>query len=266
MQIFERHILGARCQSTIYAPLVQTQPSSPHNHQVITQRRHKFSIYEISQKKHSKMKSQRSIIISRKVVIPPTTSLSQPKSHPITHLTRLLLPRIIKHPSSKNIHLSVRIQPHHPFRTTFPTPAPSATDRGISIIIAARLASRANGNRNTLYRAAMFVATRVHAVIDGEVAADQIGAHGCIFARQGLGFVDDIRLVFAVVDPRNACVPSCCGVSFVGWFWPAAAATEAWTVLIGLLLWGSMLGIERLELVVGLRVKGRSCKGDILAR
>jgi hypothetical protein len=45
--------------------------------------------------------------------------------------------------------------------------------------------------------------------------------------------VDCVRLILAVVHPRYAGVPSRCGVGFVGWFWPAAAAAEACGVLIG---------------------------------
>jgi len=185
----------------------------PQIHQGMVQHKHNFSIYESSQKNTRKKHH-----ISRKVVSPSQIS---PAELP------LLPPRIIKHSTSRNSNLSLCIQPHHLLRTTPPTPAPPTTDRGISIVIAARLAARANGNRDALHGAAVFVATRIHAVVDGEIAADQVCAHGGVFARQCFGFVDGIRLVFAVVDSRYACVPCCCGVGFVGWFWPATAATEA---------------------------------------
>lgn len=52
----------------------------------------------------------------------------------------------------------------------------------------------------------MVMPRRVHAVVDGEIAADQVRAHGGVFAgyrRRGTGCV---RLVLAVVDPHDAAV------------------------------------------------------------
>lgn len=88
----------------------------------------------------------------------------------------------------------------------------------------------------------MVMAGGIHAVVDGEVAADEIGAHGGVFAGQGLGFVDYVGLVFAVVDADDAGVAGfggsggfgCCGcwgggygVGFVEGIGPVAAFAEA---------------------------------------
>jgi hypothetical protein len=79
------------------------------------------------------------------------------------------------------------LRPHHPLRTTPTTPTtPTATDRGIRIIIAARLASRTNGNRNSLHNAAVVMTRRVHTVVDGEIAANQVRAHSGAFAGENL--------------------------------------------------------------------------------
>lgn len=56
----------------------------------------------------------------------------------------------------------------------------------------------------------MVMTSGIHAIVDGEVAADEVRAHGGVFAGQGLGFVDYVGLVFAVVDADYA------GVAGVG--------------------------------------------------
>lgn len=73
----------------------------------------------------------------------------------------------------------------------------------------------------------MFQTGRVHAVVDGEIAADQVRAHGGVFAGLRLGRTDCVGDVFAVVDADDACVAFWGAVGFVGWFGPVAAAAEA---------------------------------------
>ena len=81
----------------------------------------------------------------------------------------------------------VMIQSHHPLGATPSTPTiPTTTKRGIGVIITTRLASRANGNRDPLHRPAMVVARWNHAVIDGEIAADQVRAHSGALAGEYL--------------------------------------------------------------------------------
>lgn len=72
------------------------------------------------------------------------------------------------------------------------------------------------------------MAGRVHAVVDGEVPADQISSHGSLFAGQEFGLADFIGLVFAVIDPDDAGV-SCAGATvylFVKGLWPTTTATK----------------------------------------
>lgn len=73
---------------------------------------------------------------------------------------------------------------------------------------------------------------RVHAVVDREIAADQVRAHGGVFAGLRLGSAECVCLVLAVVDSDYACVSVWGGEGLVGWLWPVAAAAEAWSVLI----------------------------------
>ena len=98
----------------------------------------------------------------------------------------------------------------------------------------------------------MVMTRGIHTVVDGEVAADEIGAHGGVFAGQGLGLVDYVGLVFAVVDADDAGVAGvgdycsgfcgCCwwwggyGVGFVEGVGPVAALAEAWVLLVELCL------------------------------
>lgn len=72
------------------------------------------------------------------------------------------------------------------------------------------------------------MACRVHAVIDGEVAADQVGTHGGALARKRLVTADTVCSVLAVVDPHGACISAVAYVGVVDWFGPVAAAAEAW--------------------------------------
>lgn len=68
------------------------------------------------------------------------------------------------------------------------------------------MAAGANGDRQALDDGAVALApaSRVHAIVDGEVAADEVGMHGGILARQRLRRVQSVRLVFAVVHAHAA--------------------------------------------------------------
>lgn len=63
------------------------------------------------------------------------------------------------------------------------------------------LPPRPNGHRNPLHALAL---SHIHAVVDGEVAADQVRAHGGILAGQQLGGTDGVGLIFAVVNADGA--------------------------------------------------------------
>jgi hypothetical protein len=79
------------------------------------------------------------------------------------------------------------LRPHHPLRTTPTTPTtPTAADRGIRVIITAGLTSRTDGNRDSLHNAAVVMTGRVHTVVDGEIAANQVSAHSGAFAGENL--------------------------------------------------------------------------------
>jgi hypothetical protein len=68
----------------------------------------------------------------------------------------------------------------------------------------------------------------VHAVVDGEIAADEVGAHGGALACQRLIAADTVCSVLAVVDAHGTCVSAVACVGVVDWFGPVAAAAEAW--------------------------------------
>ena len=79
------------------------------------------------------------------------------------------------------------LRPHHPLRTTPTTPTtPTATKRCICVIITAGLAPRPDGNRDTLHDAAVVMTGRVHTVVDGEIAANQVRTHSGALAGENL--------------------------------------------------------------------------------
>lgn len=97
--------------------------------------------------------------------------------------------------------------PYHPLGATSAAPTTTtAAERGIRVIITAGLTSRADGNRDSLHNAAMVVARRVHTVVDGEIAANQVRAHSGTFAGEDLGFIGHVCLILAVVYANHACV------------------------------------------------------------
>ncbi len=68
----------------------------------------------------------------------------------------------------------------------------------------------------------------VHAVVDGKVLADEVGAHGGVFAGEKLALVEGVGLVFAVVDAGDAGVAGAGAVGLVHGLGPLAAATQIW--------------------------------------
>lgn len=80
----------------------------------------------------------------------------------------------------------------------------------------------------------MVMPSRVHAVIDGEVAANQVGAHRGTFTSERFIDTDSVSLVFAIVDANNARIAAGIGERVVCWLGPVAAAAEAW-VMVSLL-------------------------------
>ena len=73
----------------------------------------------------------------------------------------------------------------------------------------------------------MVMARRVHAVINGKVAADEVGTHSGALAGQRLVAADTVCSVLTVVDTYGACVSAVAYIGIVDWFGPVAAATEA---------------------------------------
>lgn len=77
------------------------------------------------------------------------------------------------------------------------------------------IAPGADGDGNALDDASVVVTNRVHAVVDGKIAANEISAHRGVFTRQGIRFVVGVGLVLAVIDPHHTLEASTRGVGFV---------------------------------------------------
>lgn len=71
----------------------------------------------------------------------------------------------------------------------------------------------------------------IHAVIDGEIAANQVCTHGSILTSKELRLVRCVSLVFAVVDAGNAGVSSSGAVRLVGGLGPLATAAQTGQIL-----------------------------------
>lgn len=69
--------------------------------------------------------------------------------------------------------------------------------------------------------------TRVHAIIDGEIAADHVGTSGSGILRQFVGFVFNIRGVFPVVHSHSASVAIASAEGLEEGLWPIAALAKA---------------------------------------
>ena len=67
---------------------------------------------------------------------------------------------------------------------------------------------------------------RIHAIVDRKVAADQVGTHGGVFTSEEIASIGGIRLVFTVVDPSHANIPSACAIALIVRLWPLAPSTE----------------------------------------
>jgi len=110
-------------------------------------------------------------------------------------------------------------------RAAASTPAPF-TRRCISIIGVPTSPSRANRYRDTLHDSSVVMASRVHAIVDGEITTNQVRAHCRVLAGKHLCLADSVCLVFAIIDAHHAGVASGTGVSFVQRVRPAAASAE----------------------------------------
>ena len=73
-----------------------------------------------------------------------------------------------------------------------------------SIVGVAAAPAFANRHGDALDNAAVVVAGGIHAIIDGEVSANQVRAHGSVFARQRLVLADGVCLVFPVIHAHDA--------------------------------------------------------------
>lgn len=71
------------------------------------------------------------------------------------------------------------------------------------------------------------MARRVHAVVDGKVAADEVGTHSGALPGQRLIAADTVCSVLTIVDAYSACVSAVAYIGIVDWFGPVAATTEA---------------------------------------
>jgi hypothetical protein len=65
-----------------------------------------------------------------------------------------------------------------------------------------------NGSGNSLHNSSVVMANRILAIVDGKVAADEVGSHGGILLGQVLCGIVCIRLVFAVVHCDDTSISS----------------------------------------------------------
>ena len=79
------------------------------------------------------------------------------------------------------------------------------------------------------------MAWRVHAIIDGEIPADQVGTHGSVLSGQDLGFIGCAGLVLAVIDAGNAGVADPGTIGFVDRLGPLATSAQVCSLLVSLL-------------------------------
>lgn len=182
---------------------------------------------------HEQRKAFRSIwysshVVNRSIIkYPSIPSASIPSSPDGNHLLQLLLLSKGKRPRRSN---TPSIQSSFTTLRTAPTTSALATSRHIRLISVASLSSRANGDRNPLNGTApVFMPSRIHAVVDREVATNQVRAHRCILFSQSLRFANVLRLVFPVVDPDDAGVAAPNSIGFVGGICPVPASAEACT-------------------------------------
>lgn len=70
------------------------------------------------------------------------------------------------------------------------------------------------------------MAGRIHAIVDGKIAADQVSAHGCVLASKQLASIGCISLIFAVVDTSHTSETGARAVELIMRFGPLAAAAQ----------------------------------------
>ena len=90
-------------------------------------------------------------------------------------------------------------------RTASTASAPTAAG---PVRVRVPIPSGPNGNGNALYDTAVVMANRIHAIVDREIAANQVRPHGRVFLRQFIRFVVCVGLVFSVVYSDDAFVPA----------------------------------------------------------
>ena len=109
--------------------------------------------------------------------------------------------------------------------------AAAATGAGVR----GRVTSGSNGNRQALDDATgTLVSSGIHAIVDGEVSADEIRSHGGVLPGQRLRLVHHVCLILAVIDSSGAAVASRTLEALVHRIGPAAPAAETWEAQHGL--------------------------------
>ena len=78
---------------------------------------------------------------------------------------------------------------------------------------------------------AVLVAGRVHAITDGEVAADEVSPHGCVFAGEDFVLIGGVGMIFAVVDANDAFDAGSGIVRLVHGLWPLSTLAKTWKAI-----------------------------------
>lgn len=119
--------------------------------------------------------------------------------------------------------------PFTAFRAAAAAAPAVTTGRSVGPVVdIAAVPAGANRHGDALDNAAMVVAGRVHAVVDGKVPANQVGSHGGVFARQCLGLPDGVGLVFPVIHAHDARVARGSAKWLVKRLRPAATSAETY--------------------------------------
>jgi hypothetical protein len=92
-------------------------------------------------------------------------------------------------------------------RTATPTATTTTRGRAFSVIGIEAPSLGTNSNRHTLKNATLIMAGRVFAIVDREVAADQVSTHGSVLVGQDFALIGGIGMIFAVVDPHYTLNP-----------------------------------------------------------
>jgi len=92
-------------------------------------------------------------------------------------------------------------------RTATPTATTTTRGRAFSVIGIETPSLGTNSNRHTLKNATLIMAGRVFAIVDREVAADQVSTHGSVLVGQDFALIGGICVIFAVVDPHYTLNP-----------------------------------------------------------